>query len=64
MLNDINIKKSRGTLRCIYRLKRITTIRDKNVATNKNYILRKMSLKSQNPIFIQNSILGRAKTAQ
>ena len=57
MLNDINIKKSRGTLRCIYRLKRITTINEnekkkkENVAANENCILRKMDLKTQNPCF-------------
>ena len=56
MLNDINIKKSGGTLRCIYRLKRITKInenekKNENVAANENCILRKMDLKTQNPGF-------------
>ena len=35
----------------------------KNVATNENYILRKMGLKFQNPSFkpMQNNILEQAK---
>ena len=51
MLNDINVKNSWDCVRCKYQLKLITKTREKNVATNENYILRKKSLKFQNPSF-------------
>ena len=51
MLNDTNVKNSRDSLRCKYQLKQITKTREKNVATNENCILRKLSLKFQNPSF-------------
>ena len=49
MLKDTNVKNS---WRCKYQLKQITKTREKkNVATNENWILRKMGLKFQNPNF-------------
>ena len=52
MLNDINVKNSWDSVRCKYHLKHITKTREKNVATNENWILRKMDLKFQNPNFV------------
>ena len=51
MLNDINVKNSWDSVRCKYQLKQITKTREKNVATNENWILRKMGLNFQNPKF-------------
>ena len=51
MLNDINVKNSWDSVRCKYQLKQITKNREKNVATNENWILRKMGLNFQNPKF-------------
>ena len=35
--------------KCKYQLQQITKTREKNVATNENWILKKMGLKFQNP---------------
>ena len=43
---------SGDTLRCKYQLKQIAKTREKNIAANENYILRKMGLKFQTPSFI------------
>ena len=51
MLNDINVKNSRDSLRCKYHLKQVAKTGAKKVATNENCILRKMVLKFQNPSF-------------
>ena len=51
MLNDTNVKNSWDSVRCKYELKQITKNREKNVATNENWILRKMGLNFQNPKF-------------
>ena len=51
MLNDINVENSWNSVRCKYQLKQITKTREKNVATNENWILRKMGLNFQNPKF-------------
>ena len=51
MLNNINVKKLWDSLKCKYCLKQITKTRVKNVATNKNCILRKIGLKFQNPSY-------------
>ena len=49
MLNDINVKNSWDSLSWKYQLKQIMKTREKTVATSENCILRKMSLKFQNP---------------
>ena len=51
MLDDVNVKNLRDSLRCKYQLKQITKIREKNVATNENCILIKIGLKFQNSSF-------------
>ena len=63
MLNYINVEYSWESLRCKFQLKQITKSREKNVATNKNCILRKMGLKFQNPSInpMQNIILEQTK---
>ena len=50
-LNDINVKKSWNRLRCKYQLKLITTTRENMLQQKKNYTLRKVGLKSENPNF-------------
>ena len=63
MLNDINVENSWESLRCKYQPQQITKCREKDVSTNENCILKKKSLKFQNPSFnpMQNSILEQAK---
>ena len=51
MLSDIDVKASWNTFRCKYQLKQITTTREESVTNSKNYILRKMDFKFQNPNF-------------
>ena len=51
MLNKMNVKNSWDSVRIKYQLKQIMKTREKNVATNKNCILRKMGLKFQSPSF-------------
>ena len=51
IFNDINVKNRWQSVRCKYQLKQITKTREKNVATNENWILIKMGLKFQNHSF-------------
>ena len=51
MLNKMNVKNSWDSVRIKYQLKQIIKTREKNVATNKKCILRKMGPKFQNPSF-------------
>ena len=53
---------SGDNVRCKYQLKQVPKTRDKNIAANENYILRKMDLKFQTPIsIILSEIVSRNK---
>ena len=66
MLNDVNVKNSRDSLRCKYQLKQITKVEEKCCNQLRVYSENnepKIS-KPQLQHFMQNSILEQAKVAE
>ena len=64
MLNETSVKNSRDSLKWKYQLKQITKTRGKNVPTDENCILRKMSLKLQLQNDLQQSLPEQAEVAE